>query len=793
VRVAAQTADAMDRFAKRFLCDTSDGAPAAVKTKGGLLLIDACAFDRCLDAEDVLCLGSRDTHDDPIDGIVARRVASLQSSQTRRNLRTLIDLLDATRSAQNRRPDMRADATAFIEDRCVKHSEWIPIERLARAYAASYRQSKARVDDWIAFGREFAIALAEHVDFAAEAAALEQRVLVRGLVPTDAHQGGCIEDSLPMRPPPPPPPRAYPAVEGPTTRDERRAPHGAEHANRAEEGTNRAAPRDRATKKRKRSDTPGEPHDGTRESRRREEDDDKGTGARVRSTPDGRAIAAVDLLHEALRAAGVAGRSPNALRTMCRRAVGVVCDRAWNLGRHRLGKGSATRVVIRESAAGFLEDALGVMAEGSKPVAETVRAYLRSGAHRLLLDRPGCLHRDDDDDADDCSEPDRATVADGQGGGTRLICDQSNGDTGDGGDGRRGCLDTGTGSPLPEYDISDTVTLVRPLDGNATHAVKRTRFDADCAHLDDTDDEGDGDEHAMNCAASPPEACPMTSEPGTHGPSAGYEEEEDDRGDACQEGTCAASTAPARGERKDGNDDDKHTNKTAIVEPVEEPIGRPVKHEKHDDEPELYDGVHGVTGHGVSGDECAEADVRTHEQRFNRALIERIMAGAQRGLPLCAWHRSRDSWRLVLAAEPGKDERRPWRILNERRAVAVGSMSGGDRASAPLEWRSRERIVATLERMANSPHTVLSLDAGMEPPAPDDPRIVGFGNTWIMRACYVWLTESESDRWMGEYLAGRIRHLAEEGCAAGTPYLDECRALLGSIRSRIGSVTSPSP
>ncbi|AVK77080.1 hypothetical protein pmac_cds_392 [Pandoravirus macleodensis] len=123
------------------------------------------------------------------------------------------------------------------------------------------------------------------------------------------------------------------------------------------------------------------------------------------------------------------------------------------------------------------------------------------------------------------------------------------------------------------------------------------------------------------------------------------------------------------------------------------------------------------------------------EAVYNGRLVDDMAARVAPGSALCVWRRAAGVWHLLLAARPGSDRRRPWRLVGGSHANESSSAPKGD--VRWIEW-SKVRLTA-VDLFSTSPYTVLSIDAECEPPGDDpDAESIGVASSWLFVACREW-------------------------------------------------------
>jgi hypothetical protein len=174
------------------------------------------------------------------------------------------------------------------------------------------------------------------------------------------------------------------------------------------------------------------------------------------------------------------------------------------------------------------------------------------------------------------------------------------------------------------------------------------------------------------------------------------------------------------------------------------------------------------------------------EPQHNGALVDALAERAGPGLAFCIWRHARGLWHLVLAARPGVNRHRPWRVLADHRAPD-GNVEMAAAGIQWIEW-SKVRSVA-IDLLADDPQAVLSVDADCEPPG-NDPSTgaISVSGTWLFEACRAWLSgHPRPSPAIVPRLALRVAKVAEadpEGPhAAKAIYL--ARACMDRLRQRL--------
>lgn len=139
-------------------------------------------------------------------------------------------------------------------------------------------------------------------------------------------------------------------------------------------------------------------------------------------------------------------------------------------------------------------------------------------------------------------------------------------------------------------------------------------------------------------------------------------------------------------------------------------------------------------------DPAMDEDAFTPEIHYNSTLVDEMAARATTDHALCVWNRRAGLWRLVLAARPGSDRRRPWRIVADHRmgSQQPPTLSSGAQTDVRwIEWSSVRSLAVDL--LTTSAHTVLAVDADCEPPG-DDPeaKAVTVASSWLFAVCRAW-------------------------------------------------------
>ncbi|WBR14682.1 hypothetical protein pkur_cds_508 [Pandoravirus kuranda] len=164
-----------------------------------------------------------------------------------------------------------------------------------------------------------------------------------------------------------------------------------------------------------------------------------------------------------------------------------------------------------------------------------------------------------------------------------------------------------------------------------------------------------------------------------------------------------------------------------------------VWHDEHQSMQRQTPGVsHGVAIKAEPADDCVDAFTASmpDEIAYNGSLVDDMAARVPPDSALCVWRRTAGVWRLLLAARPGPDRRRPWRLVGGSHAQNESAPKGGVRW---IEW-SKVRLTA-VDLFSTSPYTVLSVDPDCEPPGDDpDADSLNVVSSWLFVACREWAT-----------------------------------------------------
>lgn len=170
------------------------------------------------------------------------------------------------------------------------------------------------------------------------------------------------------------------------------------------------------------------------------------------------------------------------------------------------------------------------------------------------------------------------------------------------------------------------------------------------------------------------------------------------------------------------------------------------------------------------------------EAVYNGRLVDDMAARVAPGSALCVWRRAAGVWRLLLAARPGSDRRRPWRLVGGTHASEPSGALKGD-AVRWIEW-SKVRLTA-VELFSTSPYTVLSIDAECEPPGDDpDADSIGVVSSWLFVACREWA----AGRWMASdaVMSALALRIAETAAAdPDAPHAPEAVAIAKACVRRL--------